>query len=124
MNEEYNRTHMDEMPEDGNAEVQTEPATTPEGEVDLSRVRELVLAANPDAVPELVRGSTFDELMDSVEPARQAYQRIASEATRAGSTPKVAAHPGQRSAQSADVESLSPLGKISEGLKRSSSAFQ
>jgi hypothetical protein len=93
---------------------------TPErgSEVDLSRVRDLVLAAHPDVVPELVQGATFDELMASVEPARDAYERISAEATAVRPAPKVAAQPGQRSASLADVESLSPLGKISEGLRR------
>jgi hypothetical protein len=88
-------------------------------DVDLARVRELMLAANPDVVPEMVQGATFDELMASVEPARTAYQRIAEEARQARPAPRVAAQPGQRSVSIADMESLSPLGKISEGLRRS-----
>ena len=87
-------------------------------EIDLTRVRDLVLAAHPDVVPEMVQGATFDELMASVEPARDAYQRIASAAASTRSAPKVAAQPGHRSATLADIESLSPLGKISEGLRR------
>jgi hypothetical protein len=87
--------------------------------IDMSQVRDLVLAAHPDVVPEMVQGATFDELMASVEPARTAYQRIAEEAGRARPTPRVAAQPGQRSVSLAEVESLSPLGKISEGLRRS-----
>jgi hypothetical protein len=42
-------------------------------------VRELVLKAHPDVVPDLVRGSSVDELIASVEPARSAYQRIADQ---------------------------------------------
>jgi hypothetical protein len=61
-------------------------------------------------------------LMGSVEPARAAYQRIATEAIeRAGSrqaAPKVAAQPGRRGAEIIDIDALSPLGKISEGLRR------
>jgi len=44
---------------------------------DLDKVRELVLKAHPDVVPDLVAGSSVDELIASVEPARTAYQRIA-----------------------------------------------
>jgi hypothetical protein len=87
-------------------------------EIDLGRVRDLVISAHPDVVPELVHGSTFDELMSSVEPAREAYQRIVAEQRVAPITPRVAAQPGQRSTNLVDMESLSPLGKISEGLRR------
>jgi hypothetical protein len=89
------------------------------GEIDLGRVRELVLSAHPDVVPEMVRGATFDELLESVEPAREAYQRIASETAQSRPAPRVAAQPSQRNASLVDMESLSPLGKISEGLRRS-----
>ena len=91
-------------------------AETPE--IDLDRVRELVLEAHPDVVPEMVQGTTFDELMASVEPAREAYQRITAEVAAPPAPPKLAAQPGQRSTHLADVEGLSPLGKISEGLRR------
>jgi hypothetical protein len=43
----------------------------------IAIVRDLILKGNPDVVPDLVRGETLAELMDSVEPARAAYQRIA-----------------------------------------------
>ena len=51
-----------------------EPAGT-----DLGKVRDLVLKAHPDVVPDLVRGGSVDELIASVEPARGAYQRIADQ---------------------------------------------
>ena len=35
-----------------------------------------MLKAHPDVVPDLVAGSSVDELIASVEPARTAYQRI------------------------------------------------
>lgn len=44
---------------------------------ELAGVRELVLRAHADAVPELVTGATVAELLASVEPARAAYARIA-----------------------------------------------
>ena len=65
------------------ADVQTVAVTTPvdaePAETDLGKVRELVLKAHPDAVPDLVAGSSVDELIASVEPARTAYQRIADQ---------------------------------------------
>src|SRR5215212_3740242 len=61
----------------------TTPAqvTAPAGEsgADLCKVRDLVLKAHPDVVPDLVRGGSVDELIASVEPARSAYQRIADQ---------------------------------------------
>jgi hypothetical protein len=79
------------MSEDGDemetVEVQTVVETTPalpvasnqQPPADLGKVRELVLKAHPDVVPDLVRGSSVDELIASVEPARSAYQRIAEQ---------------------------------------------
>jgi hypothetical protein len=76
-------------------DVQTVAVTTPEPPIadspqpvlagDLSKVRELVLKAHPDIVPDLVAGSSVDELIASVEPARTAYQRIADQVREARS---------------------------------------
>ena len=43
---------------------------------DLERVRELILAAHPDVVPELIAGSTVQALVDSIEGARGAYRSV------------------------------------------------
>ncbi len=43
---------------------------------DLAMVREVILRAHPDVVPELVRGSSVAELMASIEPARAAFQAV------------------------------------------------
>ena len=81
------------MSERGNevetVDVETAAGTTPAGGEaasveaaggeELGKVRELVLKAHPDVVPDLVRGSSVDELIASVEPARSAYQRIADQ---------------------------------------------
>ncbi len=45
---------------------------------DITAVREVVLSAYPDCVPELVQGDTVAELLASVEPARAAYARVAA----------------------------------------------
>src|SRR5215471_16942901 len=52
--------------------------TTPAGGVgdELAKVRELVLRAHPEVVPELVHGNSVDELLASVTPARSAYQQV------------------------------------------------
>ena len=80
----------------------TTPAqvTTPAGDggADLGKVRELVLKAHPDVVPDLVRGSSVDELIASVEPARSAYQRIAEQVRGSGAETTVdGASRGRRS---------------------------
>ena len=41
-------------------------------------VRDLILKAHADLVPEMVRGESLAELMASVEPAREAYQRLSA----------------------------------------------
>src|SRR5215210_997688 len=70
-------------------EVETAGGTTAAGVEaaggeELGKVRELVLKAHPDVVPDLVRGSSVDELIASVEPARSAYQRIAGQVRQGG----------------------------------------
>ena len=59
------------------ANSQQDPSGGDRPIADLGKVRELVLKAHPDVVPDLVVGSSVDELIASVEPARTAYQRIA-----------------------------------------------
>src|SRR5215213_1754881 len=69
-------------------EIQTAAVTTPANVepagTDLSKVRELVLKAHPDVVPDLIAGGSVDELIASVEPARSAYQRIADQVRGSG----------------------------------------
>ena len=102
----------------------------------LAKVRELVLAAHPDVVAELVGGDSFDAILASVEPARSAYQRITEQVRQqaapsehaqqpaALSTPAPAPPPsvpaGQpgRSGLPSGFEDLSPSAKIAEGLRR------
>lgn len=43
----------------------------------LDRVRELVLQAHREVVPELVTGASLTDLLASIEPARQAYANLA-----------------------------------------------
>jgi hypothetical protein len=105
----------------------TEPGvidTTAGGAIDLAAVRNLILLAHPDVIPELVAGANFDEMLGSVESARAAYQRVAesvqSAATNAPTevtAPKVPAGGGQRQ-MAINIDQLSPAAKISEGLRR------
>jgi len=116
------------------SEQQPAPSdTTPASPaIDLAKVRELVLAAHPDVVAELVGGESFDAILASVEPARSAYQRITERVRQQGqpaaastpSTPAPAPPPsvpaGQpgRSGLPSGFEDLSPSAKIAEGLRR------
>ena len=43
---------------------------------DLERVRDLILAAHPDVVPELIGGATVQEMVASIDGARGAYRSV------------------------------------------------
>ena len=61
-------------------EEEMEPDPEPITDEELSTlplIRELVFKANPDVVPELVKGESIVEILASVEQAREAYKRIA-----------------------------------------------
>src|SRR5690606_31487105 len=48
----------------------------------LPAVRELVLRAHPEVVPELVQGESVADLLASIAPAAEAYQRLMAGAAR------------------------------------------
>lgn len=54
---------------------------------EIGLVREVVLRAHSDVVPELVSGTTIAELLASVDPARAAYARIEERRQPAAETP-------------------------------------
>ncbi|MDQ3694676.1 MAG: hypothetical protein M3464_13770 [Chloroflexota bacterium] len=91
-------------------EAEIEVAT---GGDELAAVRELVLRAHPDVVPELVAGSNVGELVASVEAARAAYRRVA-ETVGAPGPPRVPA--GDTPRVAVDVELLPAAEKIRRGL--------
>lgn len=88
--------------------------------LNLTRIRDLIIMAHEDVVPELVMGETFDELLASIEPARQAFQqvveRIIRPAPRPGQIP--AGQPGRSATRDSETASLNPGAKIAEGLRR------
>ncbi len=53
-----------------------EPSAAPAPHIDA--VRDLVLRAYPDVIPELVRGDTLDDLLASIESASSAYANLAA----------------------------------------------
>ncbi len=96
---------------------------TPEsGGDDLTAVRNLVLRAHPDTVPELIAGESIAALLASVEPAQEAYRRVLDTAqTAAGEpapvAPTVPAVPaGSSPALVVDPDRLPPTEKIRRGL--------
>lgn len=82
---------------------------------DLTAVRALVLRAHPDVVPELVTGNTVADLIASVEPARAAFDRLAS--SIAASRPASTAVPAGGGAPiPVDPDRLPAAEKIRRGL--------
>lgn len=108
-NEPDTITPFDEAPD---AVVTDPPAGT-----DLDAVRELVLRAHPDAVPELVSGDSVEALLASVEPARAAWRQVAERIGGSSATPPVPA--GGQQAVAIDPDRLSASEKIRRGLARS-----
>lgn len=49
---------------------------TPDPDPTLAAIRDLVLKAHPDVVPELVTGASIEDLLASVGPANDAYTRL------------------------------------------------
>lgn len=96
-------------------------AVAAEGEV--ARLRDLVVQAHPDVVPELVVGSSLDELLASVETARAAYGRVeervkAGQPENAGAEkPAVPVVPAGGGVHVADVDNLAPKTKIARALQ-------
>ena len=97
------------------------------GAAELGRVRDLVLQAHPDVVPDLVQGETLDALLASVEPARSAYQQIA-ERVRSGdgqppaNAPTPPAVPAGGTRATVDPATLTPVTKIARALAARSAA--
>ena len=99
----------------------TETSGTDESQThhgDIASVRELILGAFSDLVPELVGGSTVGELIASVDVARKAFaavsHQIKSTAARPVSVP--AGAPARN--QTPPMAELSPSAKITEGLRQ------
>ena len=81
----------------------------------LARLRDVLVAANPEVVPELIGGGDLDALLASVETARAAYARVKEAAARS----VLAAIPrggGTRALDPAVYADLSPEAKIAFAL--------
>jgi hypothetical protein len=110
---------MTNEPETAETIERPETSIEPEPEApagpDLGAIRDLVLRAHPDVVPELIAGETVDELLASVAPAQAAWQRLADRLGPAATPPVPAG--GERPV-AVDPERLSPGEKIRRGLAR------
>ena len=99
------------------SDIDAAPASDAPATPDLAAVRELVLRAHPDVVPELIGGDSVDALLASVEPAQVAYRRLADTIGQSSPAPSVPAG-GQRPA-AIDPDRLPASEKIRRGLARS-----
>lgn len=108
-----------------NEDTQPNPAATPEPdptvvklEATIGRYRDLLVAANPEAVPELIAGADIEELDRSLETAKAAYAR-AKQAARAELTASGPAptNPLRRDLPPPGLAAAGPLAKIAWGLR-------
>jgi hypothetical protein len=81
----------------------------------IDQVRDLVLRAHPEVVPELVTGGTIPDLLASIEPAATAYRALAA---RFETTPPLPVQVPAGAAPPAVVDpgTLSPSEKVRRGL--------
>lgn len=111
-----------DFPEEEHEPVPLVPQAPPAAEdpaTDLTAIRDLVLRAHPEVVPELITGETVDDLLASIEPAEAAYRRV-SESLRTSivvpspATPPVPA--GGDRPMPVDPDRLPASEKIRRGL--------
>lgn len=93
-----------------------QPELVTGNEDDLDAVRELVLRAHPDVVPELVTGGSVAELLASIDGAKDAYARL-SEAWGDAQPKPVGVPAGGGEALPVDPALLPPGEKIRRGLR-------
>ena len=115
---EGNNPHPDPLPEGEGGEIDRLKGELQEARRQwLETHRRALLSENAGkVVPELVAGTTVEELERSVDVARRAF-----EATRAAALAEVASTrvpTGNPVRQGPNVEAMSPLEKIAHGLKR------
>jgi hypothetical protein len=91
------------------------PETPPADDTLIDQVRDLVLRAHPDVVPELVAGGTIPDLLASIEPATTAYRALAARFETVASPP-VQVPAGTAQPAVVDPDTLSPAEKVRRGL--------
>ena len=103
--------------EESVASNEARPTSEVPAATDLDAIRALVLRAHPDVIPELIDGVSIGEMLDSIEPARDAYQRL-TDTLRQGST-HVSVPAGGERPMLVDPEKLPASEKIRRGLASS-----
>jgi predicted RNase H-like HicB family nuclease len=83
---------------------------------DIEAVREVVLSAYPDCVPELVQGETVAEVLASVEQARAAYVRVAATLPAPETAPIPPMVPAGGSNSVTDPSDLPAAEKVRRGI--------
>lgn len=102
--------------------VQGAPLTTDTPATDLAVIRDLVLRAHPEVVPELITGETVDDLLASIEPAEAAYRRVSElmKSPTIVSSPAMSSVPaGGDRPMPVDPDRLPASEKIRRGLAQS-----
>lgn len=94
-----------------------DPAEEQTGHDDAALLRELIVGANPDVVPELIQGASLREMLDSLPAARAAYARIVEAAATTTSATPVPSGSAIRSREP-DAAGLSPAAKVRTALDR------
>lgn len=98
------------------ADAPTPPGLSAE---QLGRLRETLVAANPEAVAEMIQGDDFESLLASVDAAKSAFARVRGtvEGEAAGAVPRGG---GTRTVDPATYAALSPAAKIAVGIEMAS----
>lgn len=92
-----------------------EAAAEPEPEADdAGLLRDLIVRAHPDAIPELIRGASLREMLESLPEAQAAFARVAQAAT-AQAKPPVPSGSAIRSREP-NPTNLSPAEKIRSAM--------
>lgn len=106
---------MNEVETGVNEDVEPETSGKEPGD-QVARFRELILKANPDVVPELVRGDSLETLLDSVEPARTAFAGLVERLAKQSARSVVSVPAGGSMAPGIDLDVLPPIEKVRRGL--------
>jgi len=108
-------------PDDVSVSDTADISDTPDSADEMTLARELVLRAHPEAVQELITGSSLAELLASVPAAEAAFARVVAAARGATAREATATVPGGGAVRSigVNVEGLGPLAKIRAGLNQS-----
>lgn len=93
-----------------------EPAPESAPAPSIDAVRDLVLRAYPNVVPELVRGDTLDDLLASIEPASAAYTNLAARFDRPTAESPEPVPAGATLPAPIDIERIPTAEKLRRGI--------